>query len=79
MKTIQDLRNHPVYKKIEQHPDLDDEPLAKLEHEFLTNPKVKESMEKWWEESKAREELRWMFEFDLTEDRRYWWELSHIV
>lgn len=79
MKTIQDLRNHPVYKKIEQHPDLDDEPLAKLEHEFLTNPKVKESMEKHWEVSVEKEKLEWFFGFSHSKDADYWWKLSRIV
>lgn len=75
MKTIQDLRNHPVYKKIEQHPDLDDVPLAKLEHEFLTNPKVKESMEIYWNNNML---INW-FVFVESKHSDYWDALSDIV
>lgn len=71
MKTIEDLRNHPVYKKIERHPDLDDEPLSRLEEEFLHNEDVRTSMEKFW----PYNELVRFFTFSFSKYEDDWWDL----
>lgn len=76
MKTIEDLRNHSVYKKIEQHPDLDDKPLSFLEEEFLHNEDVRTSMEKHWDRATREPHLVYFFTFLFSKHEVYWWDLA---